>query len=70
MALCLALGALPARFALCAPGLPVPCSLVKLADCQGAWLENRENGSFTATPGVFSGQLRCAGDSEKLLHVL
>lgn len=68
MALCL--GALPARFVLRAPGLPVPCSLVKLADCQGAWLENTVNGSFTATPGVFSGQLRCAGDSEKLLHVL
>lgn len=43
---------------------------LKLADCQGAWLENRENGSFTGTSGVFFGQLRSAGESEELLHVL
>lgn len=46
------------------------CRLLKLSDYQGAWLKNRENGSFTGTFGASFGQLRCAGESEKLLLVL
>lgn len=46
------------------------CRLLKLSDCQGARLKNRENVSFTGTLGVFFGQPRCAGESEKLLLIL
>lgn len=45
------------------------CRLLKLRDCQGASLKNRENVSFTGTLGVFFGQPRCAGESEKLLLI-
>lgn len=43
--------------------------LLKLSDCQGVSLKNRENVSFTGTFRVFFGQPRCAGESEKLLLI-